>query len=74
MKKKIAASILALMIGILSCTGCAGSVATTGGDEPTGETRQETTAAAAENDTGDHVIRLGAVLPLSGASADGRRD
>ncbi len=58
------------MIGILSCTGCAGSVATTGGDEPTGETRQETTAAAAENDTGDHVIRLGAVLPLSGASAE----
>lgn len=70
MKKKIAASILALMIGILSCTGCAGSVATTGGDETTGETRQETTAAAAENDTGDHVIRLGAVLPLSGASAE----
>ncbi len=68
MKRKIAAFLLAVITVFTMCAGCAGSVATSGGDD---SSSAETELASAQNsETEEGIIRMGAVLPLSGASAE----
>lgn len=68
MKRKIAAFLLAMIMAFTTCAGCAGSVATSGGDESSSAETESASEQSAE--TEDGVIRMGAVLPLSGASAE----
>jgi len=70
MMKKITAMMLSLAIPFVFCAGCAGSVVNSGGEEETTAAQKETTAGTQKQESGDKVVRMGAVLPLSGASAE----
>ena len=79
MKKK--ATVLCLLFALTASlsSGCAGSVATTGNSSDTTSaetsdtsvtTTTNTDNVTSKTETADGVIKLGAVLPLSGASAE----
>ena len=55
---------------VSTCAGCAGSVATSGGEEDSSSAETEAGGSQEESAQEDGVIRMGAVLPLSGASAE----
>ena len=71
MMKKITAILLAITTSVSLCAGCAGSVATSGGTESSTETTAvETKTEDDKVESSEGVIKMGAVLPLSGASAE----
>ena len=70
MKRKLMAFLLAAIMVVSTCAGCAGSVATSGGEEDSSSAETEAGGTQEESVQEDGVIRMGAVLPLSGASAE----
>ena len=70
MKRKLMAFLLAAIMVVSTCAGCAGSVATSGGEEDSSSAESEAGGSQEESAQEDGVIRMGAVLPLSGASAE----
>lgn len=70
MKRKLMALLLAAIMVVSTCAGCAGSVATSGGEEDSSSAETEAGGSQEESAQEDGVIRMGAVLPLSGASAE----
>lgn len=73
MKKKLTVVLLAMSMAVSLLAGCANSVVSTGGEETKSSTEEKSSATSEEEasaDTESKVVKLGAVLPLSGASAE----